>query len=415
MYNDQPMIEGSWDRRPHGIQGYTHLDAKPSWVSGKKVTGQPGERPISVYTALSELRFVSDDDEDTASTTDTGSCFSPCSPISQIHFAYPEETITLLTTIESEPQPLDSFLPSPTDSSSQSIPEESARMSPSEQSPSTKDMTSVSPQQPEWAMRRLDGSAISDSKAGRRPLPEVPGQAQSRPLPPRPAGMTTVPGRRGPGRPSYPPPLEFSQGSPRNLLAASRPASDSGTDTWSQSTEEKISTHDSTPRGTPLMHHAPTPSAVTPRTPASHSLLPSVLPPPIPPLHQTLHPSPSSIIPAAVSTTLVSCHTALPALPSGELVSPTSIDLITAAGLKVTGENGEEILFGDLFRYRKVIVIFIRYFWCLFCEDYVRSISNSVTLEILKNKGVDLILIGNGTPGMMRVYKSTPLSTFRDP
>ena len=163
------------------------------------------------------------------------------------------------------------------------------------------------------------------------------------------------------------------------------------------------------------MHHAPTPSAVTPRTPASHSLLPSVLPPPIPPLHQTLHPSPSSIIPAAVSTTLVSCHTALPALPSGELVSPTSIDLITAAGLKVTGENGEEILFGDLFRYRKVIVIFIRYFWCLFCEDYVRSISNSVTPEILKNKGVDLILIGNGTPGMMRVYKSTPLSIFRDP
>ncbi|KAF9648677.1 hypothetical protein BDM02DRAFT_3078302, partial [Thelephora ganbajun] len=84
---------------------------------------------------------------------------------------------------------------------------------------------------------------------------------------------------------------------------------------------------------------------------------------------------------------------------------PTSIDLVTAAGLTIIGENGEEVLFGALFRDRKVIVIFIRHFLCLFCEDYVRSISNSVTLEILEKRGVDLVLIGSGSAGMARIYK----------
>lgn len=396
-HRDQPMIEGSWDRRPHGIRGYAHLDATPSWDSGKTAAGQPGGRPISVYTALSELRFVSDEDEGITGPMNPGMHPSPCSPISQIHFASPEEIMTPLTPIEFRSR--DSPLSSPTTNPpSPVIYEEPVQMAPSEQPP----LTTVSPQQPRWATRKLDGSTISDSKkVAKRPLPEVPGQAQSRPLPPRPAEIATVPGRRGPGRSSYPPFPDFVQGSSEGSLTPSRPVSDSGPDARSQSMEERRPTRGPKPEDDHLIHHTPVPPTVTSPAPAPPPLSTSpsfAILPPRPPAVVSMNPMPR-------------CPTA--PIP-GDIVSPTSIDLVTATGLKITDENGEDIIFGDLFKDRKVIVIFIRYFWCLFCEDYVRSISNCVTPEILKNKGVDLILIGNGTPGMMKSYKSTSLFTFRD-
>lgn len=413
MYRDTPIIEGSWNQRPHGIRGYTHLDAKPSWVSGKAITDKPGERPISVYTALSELRFVSDDDDDTASPTDPGSHPSPCSPISQIHFASPEEIMTPLTPTEFRLRSRDSPLSSPAaDFYLPVVREDLAQMTPSEQSPLTAGVASVSPQQPRGAMRRLDGFAISDSKkVAKRPLPEVPGQPQSRPLPPRPVGMAMVPGRWGPSRSSYPPFREFDQGSSKDHSTASRPASDSGIDTRSQSMEERRPTRGPTFEGTPLIHHTPAPPAIISPAFSSPYLSPSP-PSTILPSYPMLHSRPP---PSAISTTSVPHYPTAPIPLSWDLVSPTSINLITAAGLKITGENGENIFFGDLFKDRKTIVIFIRYFWCLFCEDYVRSISNCVTPEILKNKGVDLILIGNGTPGMMKSYKSMSLFAFRGP
>src|ERR1700753_2505013 len=112
------MIEGSWNRQPHGIRAYPQLLMTPPWVLIKPVADRANKRPISIYTALSELRFVSDQDEDTTSPSDPDSDPSPRSPISQIQFAPREETMTLMTPIESpikfaEPPSRASSPPSP--------------------------------------------------------------------------------------------------------------------------------------------------------------------------------------------------------------------------------------------------------------------------------------------------------------
>jgi hypothetical protein len=377
-YEDQPVSEESWDRPPYGTQDHTHLDVVPSYVSGKSVAGRLGKRPLSIHTTLSELRFVPFDDGDPSlAAPETGS--SKHSPISQMRFASPDETMTLLTPIEFEPRSPDSFLSSPTtDFSSPGISEEPAQVT---QYPSPTEYTTSVPLHPGRDMPGLDESVISDSNFGKRPLPEVPGQVQSRPLPLRPTETVSW---RCSDRFSYPHLQEFVQGCSKDPLAASRPVSDH------------------TPEDTFPTHHEPALAI------ASSPVSPS--PPPWSPLgsHPTLHSRPSFVIPASIRTT-----SKPPVLPPGDLVSPTSIDLVTAAGLTITGENGEQISFGALFGDRKVIVIFVRHFWCLFCQDYVRSISNSVTPEILENKGVDLVLIGNGPPGMIKAYNSRYLSALR--
>ena len=390
------MVEEIWDQQPSGILGYTHLDTTPPWVSGKAVTGQLHEPPVSIHTAVSELQFVADGEDTPNSPTDSESCPSPCSQISQMHFASPEETMTPLTPTEIGPQ-------SPDASPTFSTPEEPTQMVPSNQPTLTTYKTSVSPDQPGWSMHRLGGSGVPDSdRVGRRPLPDVPGQAQSRPLPPRPAKIATAAGRRGASRFSYPPFQEFVRGYSRGSLASSRPVSDSGPDRRSQSAE-KQPIHDLTPEDSPPVYHRPAPHAIT--SPASVSPSPFPSPPP------SLISHPSFVMPSTPGPR----YPAALVLPSQDPASPTSIDLVTAAGLAITGENGEQILFGALFRDRKVIVIFIRYFWCLFCENYLRSISNSVTPKILGDKGVDLVVIANGGHEMIKLYKSTPLFTSRDP
>jgi peroxiredoxin len=153
---------------------------------------------------------------------------------------------------------------------------------------------------------------------------------------------------------------------------------------------------DPTPEDTPPVIHPKTPPAIV----SSPSTV-SPPPPPIPPL--------TNLDPPAVAVPVILPTASKPDYPApilSELLSPTSIDLVTASGLTISGENGEQISFGALFRDRKVVVIFIRHFWCLFCQDYIRSITNSVSPETLKKKGVDLVLIGNGAPGMIRAYKS---------
>ena len=378
-------IEGSWDRRLYGISSFTHLHTTPSFVSAETIAGKPHERPISVYTTLSELRFASKEDGSAASPLDSESHASPSSPISQLKFASPEETTTLVTPIELEPPSWDSSLSSPTtDSSSPGIHDDQVRKTRSEEFSLTTRTTSVSPQ-PGWAMPGLDGPAVSDSRrVGRRPLPDVPGHTQSRPLPTRPMKMATVPGWRTSDRFTYPPCQEFVQGCSRDPLTTSRPVSDSGSDTPSQLVEEERPVHSPTPEDTPPVHHIPAP--------------PAVISPPAP-----LSSPPSPITPLRLAE---SAHSSV------DILCPTSTDLVTAADLTIIGENGERILFGALFKNRKVIVIFLRYFWCLCCEGYVGSILKNVTPEILKNKGVELVLIGNGTPGAIKVYKSTPLTMF---
>ena len=385
------MIEGSWDRGLDTIPTLAHLHTTPPWVSANAIAGQFGERPISVDTTLSELAFVSEEHGNTANSPDPELYPSPCSPISELQFAPPEEAMTLATPSESEPPSRDSLSFSTTDFSSPGVHDGQAPTTPGEQFSSTTRTTSVS-QQPVWVTPGPDGPTTSDCKrVERRPLPEVPGHAQSRPLPPRPIRMATVPGWREPDWFSYPLFQEFVQGCSKDPLTASRPVSDSGPGTPSKPTEEERPDCDPTPEDTLPKHPIPAPLAMISPSAASSSH-------PLTPLSQ--------ILPIRLTE---------PVRPLVDILSPTSIDLVTAAGLRIIGEDGEQILFGALFGDRKVVVIFICYFWCLCCQRYPRSILNSVTSEVLEHEGVDLVVIGNGAPGPIKVYKSKPRSAFRGP
>jgi hypothetical protein len=249
------MIEGSWDRQPYRISTFAHLHTTP----------------ISVDTTLSELGFVSEEHGGATNPSDPELYHSPYSPISELQFASPEETMVLTTPNEPEPLSRDSLSFSTADSSSPGVRDNQARITPSEQFSLTY-TTSASQQKPVCVAPGLDRPTTSDSKGiGRRPLPEVPGHTQSRPLPSRP--IRTVPGWRGPDRFSYPPRQEFVQGCSKDLPTASRPVSGSGSDTPSKSAEEERLNRDPTPENTPPEHLIPASSAMI-SPPASFPPLP---------------------------------------------------------------------------------------------------------------------------------------------
>ena len=370
------MIRGSWDRRLYGIPAFGHPRAAHPWASIDSVPGQLPRRPSSNPP---KLRPVS---EGNGIIVDPPSP-SPCSQISRLQFASRDETMTLMTAMELESRLRDPLSLSTIDSSSLGIQD---RVPSSEQSFLATQSTLVLPQQPACAMPRPNGPATADyKKAAGRPLPEVPSYTQSRPLPPRPTKMDTVPGWRELDWSVYPPRQEFVLGCSKDHSIASRPVSDSGLDALAKERPN----HNSTPEDNPSMHLISAPAG---------AILPSVTPPPTPP-------SPPPLI--------VPLRPAMPALQPVDAFLPTSIDLVAAAGLTIVGENGEQILFGSLFRDRKVVVVFICHFWCLCCQNYARSVLNSVTPEILGHKGVDLVVVGNGSHGAIKTYKSAPRSPFR--
>ena len=49
---------------------------------------------------------------------------------------------------------------------------------------------------------------------------------------------------------------------------------------------------------------------------------------------------------------------------------------------------------------------------CAACQDYMYSISRNVNFEALKRAGVDMVIIGNGSPAMIKSYRSELLPRF---
>ncbi|KAI8980037.1 hypothetical protein BD414DRAFT_550640 [Trametes punicea] len=89
-----------------------------------------------------------------------------------------------------------------------------------------------------------------------------------------------------------------------------------------------------------------------------------------------------------------------------------------AASLYVIAQNGIRVQFGELFKERKTIAIFIRHFWCPMGQDYMYSISRNVDYEALKRAGFDFVIIGNGSPGMIKSYRHifrSPIPMYTDP
>ncbi|KAI0360229.1 hypothetical protein OH77DRAFT_1394408 [Trametes cingulata] len=96
----------------------------------------------------------------------------------------------------------------------------------------------------------------------------------------------------------------------------------------------------------------------------------------------------------------------------------TRDQIARAAPLTVIAQNGLRVPFGELFKERKTIVCFIRHFWCAMDQDYMYSISRNVDFEALKRAGIDFIIIGNGSHGMIKSYRHifrSPIPMYTDP
>ncbi|CAL1716927.1 unnamed protein product [Somion occarium] len=105
-------------------------------------------------------------------------------------------------------------------------------------------------------------------------------------------------------------------------------------------------------------------------------------------------------------------------MPFSEDAIVTREQLARASSLVVVAQNGLRVPFGDLFKEKKTIVIFIRHFWCAMCQDYMYSISKNVDPGALRRADVELVIIGNGSPGMIKSYRNifrTPFSLYTDP
>ncbi|THU95347.1 hypothetical protein K435DRAFT_130020 [Dendrothele bispora CBS 962.96] len=105
-------------------------------------------------------------------------------------------------------------------------------------------------------------------------------------------------------------------------------------------------------------------------------------------------------------------------IPFHEHTIPTYSQLQHAASQYVISQTGQAVPFGTLFKDRKTVVCFIRHFLCPLCQDYMFSISRNVSPAILREKDVDLVIISNGSYGMIKSYRKifrTPFAVYTDP
>ncbi|KAF9453491.1 hypothetical protein P691DRAFT_658395, partial [Macrolepiota fuliginosa MF-IS2] len=87
----------------------------------------------------------------------------------------------------------------------------------------------------------------------------------------------------------------------------------------------------------------------------------SKLPPPAPQFTNTSSPLRSnSLTPAVID----------------EWDPPTFSALTKAASLPIIAESGVRINFGALFVRQRIVVVFIRHFWCPLCQDYMSSVAS---------------------------------------
>lgn len=106
-----------------------------------------------------------------------------------------------------------------------------------------------------------------------------------------------------------------------------------------------------------------------------------------------------------------------------EYAIPSRDQVNHAGSLFVVAQNGLRVEFSTLFQNRRTVVCFIRHFWyvppmqregtcleltqprCPADQDYMYSIMRSVNAEELKRAGIDLVIIGLGSPAMIKSYR----------
>ncbi|XP_042098962.1 peroxiredoxin-like 2C isoform X2 [Ovis aries] len=93
-------------------------------------------------------------------------------------------------------------------------------------------------------------------------------------------------------------------------------------------------------------------------------------------------------------TRQVSGHAAPAPVPSG----PASWQPLAAAvaELPVLDASGRPVPFGELFRERRAIVVFVRHFLCYICKEYVEDLAK-IPKSFLQEANVTLIVIGQSS------------------
>ncbi|KAI0052289.1 hypothetical protein FA95DRAFT_1483805, partial [Auriscalpium vulgare] len=97
---------------------------------------------------------------------------------------------------------------------------------------------------------------------------------------------------------------------------------------------------------------------------------------------------------------------------------PSPVQLAKAARLHVVKESGVRVPFGELWSGQRTVVVFVRHFWCPLCQDYMTSVTREVNQMALQRAGVNLIVIGCGSYGLIKSYRQIfhlPFQLYVDP
>ncbi|KAL4758747.1 peroxiredoxin-like family protein [Aspergillus foveolatus] len=95
-------------------------------------------------------------------------------------------------------------------------------------------------------------------------------------------------------------------------------------------------------------------------------------------------------------------------------ILPGASDLRDAYTLELQSASGNPVCFGDLILEKgeiTTVIIFIRHFFCIYDQDYVRTVSHHLTdsvLQTIPNTGgpIQLMIIGCGDPSLIVPYVS---------
>ncbi|KAJ9268715.1 hypothetical protein DTO212C5_5133 [Paecilomyces variotii] len=103
---------------------------------------------------------------------------------------------------------------------------------------------------------------------------------------------------------------------------------------------------------------------------------------------------------------------------------PSKMMLEEAALLPVIDANGVEMPFRNVYmpsnalEKKRVMVIFVRHFFCGNCQEYLRSLTSAIPSPSTIPDGTELIIIGCGSPSLITMYKeetSCPFPVYADP
>ncbi|EUC65099.1 AhpC/TSA antioxidant enzyme [Rhizoctonia solani AG-3 Rhs1AP] len=108
-----------------------------------------------------------------------------------------------------------------------------------------------------------------------------------------------------------------------------------------------------------------------------------------------------------------------PCQPFDKSGLPSEDQLELASNMYVYDETSRPVRFGDIFKDQKTAICFIRHFWCPLCQDYMSSIVHLTEPSLVQQAGVKLVIIGNGSPSMIKSYKTDifhcPYEMYTDP